>query len=55
MPKVKATVGSKVKSCLQSYLSQNLKTTETNLLKLKHNEKVCHIQDIGGHAHGQGH
>ena len=44
MPKVKATVGSIVKLCL----SNNLKITQANLIKLKrkikHNEKVCHAQ-----------
>ena len=43
MPKVKVTIGSKVKLCLNSCCSY---TTEANLIKLhrkiKHNERVCH-------------
>ena len=45
-PKVKAAIGSKVKTCLKTYLSHNLKATEANLMKLhrkiKHNQ-----QDLG--------
>ena len=42
-----------------SCLSNNSKTTEANLMKLhrkiEHNEKVCHAQEIGSYAQGQGH
>ena len=35
------------------------KTTEANLTKLhrkiKHNKKVCRLQDLGSYAQGQGH
>ena len=55
MPKVKATIVSKVKLCLNSCCSY---TTEANLMKLhrkiKHNEKVCHARDFGSYAQGQG-
>ena len=55
MPKVKVTVGSEVKLCLNSCCSY---TTEANLIKLhrkiKHNEKVCCTQDFGSYAQGQG-
>ena len=44
---------------LKSCLSNNSKTTETNLMKLHrkiyHNEKVCHAQDLGSYAQDQGH
>ena len=44
MPKVKVTIGSKAKLCLNSCCSY---TTEANLIKLhrkiKHNEKVCQL------------
>ena len=56
---VKATVGSNVKSYLKLCLSHNLKTLEANLMKLhrkrKHNEKVCHAQELGSYAQGQSH
>ena len=59
MHKVKAAVGSKVKSCLKSYLSHNLKATAAILMKLyrklKHNEKVCCIQDLNCQVQGQVH
>ena len=59
MPKVKNAIGAKVKSYLILYLSHNLIATEANLIKLhrqiKHNEKVCYIQDLGCHTIGQGH
>ena len=55
MPKVKITIGSKVKLCRSSCCSY---TTEANLMKLhrkiKHNEKVCHTHDFGSYAQGQG-
>ena len=51
MPKVKVTIGSKVKLCLTSFCSH---TTEANLIKLhrkiKHNETVCHAHDFGFYA-----
>ena len=59
MPKVKATIVSKVKLCLKSCLSNNLKNTEANLMKfhrkIKHNEKVCHAHILGSHIQGQCH
>ena len=55
MPKIKVTIGSEVKLCLNSCCSY---TTEANLIKLhrkiKHNEKVFHTQDFGSYAQGQG-
>ena len=55
MPKVKVTIGLKVKLCLNLCCSY---TTEANLIKLhrkiKHNEKVCHAHDFGSYAQGQG-
>ena len=43
----------------KSYLSNNSKTIEANLTKLhrkmEHNEKVCHAQELGSYAEGQGH
>ena len=55
MPKVKVTIGSEVKLCLNSCCSY---TTEANLIqlhrKMKHNEKVCHAHDFGSYAHSQG-
>ena len=56
MPKVKVTVGSEVKLCLNSCCSY---TTKANLIKLhrkiKHNKKVCHTHDLGSYIQGQGH
>ena len=56
MPKVKVTIGSKVKLCLNSCCSY---TTEANSIKLhrkiRHNEKVCHAHDFGSYTQGQGH
>ena len=47
--------GHRSKSCL----SNNSKNTEANFAKLhgkiEHNEKVCHAQEIGSFAQGQGH
>ena len=47
--------GQRSKSCL----SNNSKTTEANLTKLhrkiEHNEKVCHEEELGSFAQGQGH
>ena len=58
-PKVKATIGPEVKSCLKLCLSYNLKVTEANLMKLhrkiKHNERVCCVQELGSYAQGQSH
>ena len=55
MPKVKVTIRSEVKLCLNSCCSY---TTEANLIKLqrkiKHNKKVCHAHDFGSYAQGQG-
>ena len=55
MPKVKVTIGSKVKLCLNSCCSY---TTGANLIKLhrkiKHNEKVCHAYDDGSYTQGKG-
>ena len=55
MPKVKVTIGSKVKLCLNSCCTY---TSKANLIKLhrkiKHNEKVCHVYDFGSLAKGQG-
>ena len=55
MPKVKVTIMSEVKLCLKLCCSL---TTEANLMKLhrkiKHNEKLCHAQDLGSYAQGQG-
>ena len=54
-PKVKVTSGQRSKSCH----SNNSKTTEANLRKfhrkIEHNEKVCHAQELGSYAQGQGH
>ena len=54
MPKVKVTIGSEVKLCLNLYCSY---TTEANLIqlhrKMKHNEKVCHTHDFGSYTHSQ--
>ena len=59
MPKVKTTIGSKVELCRKLCLSNNLKNTEANLMKLhrkiKHNGKVCHAHNLGSHIQGQGH
>ena len=57
--RVKSTLGSKVKWCLKSCLSNNLQNNEANLIKLhrkkKHNEKVCHAHELGFSVQGQGH
>ena len=56
-PKVKTTIGLKVNSCLKLYLSHNIKTSAANLMKLhwkiKHKDKVSHIQDLDCHAQGR--
>ena len=43
----------------KSCLSNNLKTTEANLMELhrktEHNEKVCRAQELGYYSQGQGH
>ena len=43
----------------KSCLSNSLKTTETNLMnfhrKIKHNEKVCYVQELNPYTQGQGH
>ena len=55
MPKVKVTIRSEVKLCLNSCCSY---TTEANWIKLhrkiKHNEKVCYAHDFGSETLGQG-
>ena len=55
MPKVKVTIGSEVKLCLNWCCSY---TTEANLInlhrKIKHNEKVCRLHDFGSYGQGQG-
>ena len=57
MHNVKATIGSKVKSCFKLCLSRNL--TEANLMKLHrkimHNVEVYGIHDLYCHTGGQGH
>ena len=54
-PRSRSQSGQRSKSCL----SNNSKTTETNLTKLhrkmEHYEKVCHAQELGSYAQGQGH
>ena len=51
MPKIKVTIGLKVKLCLNSCCSY---TTEANFKKLhrkiKHNEKVCQAYDFGSYV-----
>ena len=53
LPSVSASV--RYKSCL----SDNLKSTEANLMKLhreiKHNQKVHRVQELSPYAQGQGH
>ena len=53
-PRSRSWWGQRSKSCL----SNNSKTTEANLTKLhrkiEHNEKVCHAQELGSYAQGQG-
>ena len=53
--KVKVAIRSEVKILSQQYL----KIAEANLTKLQrkieHNEKVCHAQEFGSDAKGQGH
>ena len=43
----------------KSFLSNNSKTIEANLMKLhrqiEHNEKVCHVPELGSYTQGQGH
>ena len=63
--KVKVTIRSEFKLCLKSILSNNSKTTQANLMKLRrkikhhgkieHNESVCLTQELGYHIQGQGH
>ena len=54
-PKVKVTIGSEVKLCLNLCCSY---ITEANLItlhrKIKHNERVFYAQDFGSYAQGQG-
>ena len=54
-PRSRSQSGQRSKSCL----SNNSKTTETNLTKLhrkiEHNEKVCSAQELGSYTQGQGH
>ena len=51
--------GSQSSQRSKSYLSNNSKTTEANLMKLhrkiEHNEKVYRAQELGSYAQGQGH
>ena len=53
-PRSRSQSGQRSKSCL----SNNSKTTEANLTKFhkktEHNEKVCHAQELGSYAQGQG-
>ena len=55
MPKVKVTIRSEVKLCLNLCCSY---TTEAILIelhrKIKHNEKVCGTHDLGSYTQGQG-
>ena len=55
-PKVKVTIGSEVKLCLNPCCSY---TTEATLIKLhrkiKHSEKVCGTHDFDSYAQGEGH
>ena len=51
--KSRSQSGQRSKSCL----SNNSKSTEANLTthgKIEHNEKVCHKQELGSYAQGQG-
>ena len=54
-PRSRSQSGQRSKSCL----SNNSKITEANLKKfhrkIEHNEKVCHAQELGSYAKGQGH
>ena len=54
-PRSRSQSGQRSNSCL----SNNSKTTEANLTKLhrkiEHNEMVCHAQELGSYAQGQGH
>ena len=54
-PRSRSQSGQRSKLCL----SNNSKTTEANLTKLyrkvKHNEKVCHAQELGSYPQDQGH
>ena len=54
-PRSRLQSGQRSKSCL----SNNSKTTESNLTKLhrkiEHNEEVCSAQELGSYAQGQGH
>ena len=54
-PRSRSQSSQRSKSCLNN----NSKTTEANLRKLhgkiEHNEKVCHAQELGSYAQGQGH
>ena len=54
MPKLKVT-GQRSKSCL----SNSSKSAEANFTnfhgKIEHNKKVCHAQELGLYAQGQGH
>ena len=54
-PRSRSQSSQRSKSCL----SNISKTTEANLTqlhrKIEHNEKVCHGQELGSYAQGQGH
>ena len=55
MPKVKVTIRSEVKLCLNLYCSYTTKANGIKLhRKIKHNEKMCHAHDFGSYAQGQG-
>ena len=54
MPKVKVTIGSKVRLCLNLCCSYAAEANVINLhRKIKHNEKMCHIHDFGSYTQGQ--
>ena len=54
-PRSRSQLGQRSKSCL----SNNSKTTKANLTKfhrkIEHCDKVCHAQQLGSYAQGQGH
>ena len=53
--RLRSKSGQRSKSCY----GNKSKTTEANLMKhhrkIKYNEKVCHAQELGSYAKGQGH
>ena len=54
-PRSRLQPGQRSKLCLIN----DSKATEANVTKLhrkiEHNEKVCHLQELGSYAQGQGH